>query len=243
MNNQANTTLETTKDKESITSEIAILDIIVLMMRNWWIIVLVGMVLAVVCYAYSKSVSVPSYLSQGSLYIDTQREQITADVNATALSNARDLMPTYIEILKSRSFNTVISDAMDNKYSYEQITGMVSYKQVQDTNIMNVSVRCVDEVDSYLICNHIINLASDEILRVFEGGSVKIIDNPEDIPQIVVVNIFRRGVIGFIIGAILATVVLVLFDLFDTRITTTDELTSRYKLPILGEIPNLSEQQ
>ncbi len=242
MNNDNLYVSEQAKDGNGkFTDEISILDIVILMLKNWWKIVFVGLVLAVVCYSYSKSVSVPTYVSRGSLYIDTQREQITDDVNATALMQARDLMPTYIEILRSRTFNTMVSDAMDNKYTYEQIKGMITLGQVQETNILTVSVNCVDELDSYLICNNVINLASTEILRVFEGGSVKLVDVPNEEPSIVVVNLFRRGLIGFLIGAVLATAIIVLFDIFDNRITNTEELTARYKLPILGEIPNIAD--
>lgn len=232
-----------TENIENFANEVSILDIIVLVMRNWWIVGLVGLVLAVACYAYSKSTAVPTYRSTGNLYIDTQRERIDDDVNATALLYARDLMPTYIEILESRTFNTIISEAMNNKYTYQEIDSMTSLSQVEDTNIMEISVVCVDERDSYLICDYIVRFAADEILRVFEGGSVKIIDSPEQAPRIIVVNLFKRGIIGFAIGAILAIVAIVLFDMFDTRIVTADELTTRYKLPVLGEISNLSDMQ
>lgn len=223
----------------SPANEISILDIIVLIMRKWWIVGLVGLVLAIACYAYSKSTAVPTYRSTGNLYIDTQRERIDDDVNATAILYARDLMPTYIEILESRTFNTIISEAMDNKYTYQQIAAMTTLTQVEDTNIMEVSVVCVDESDSYMICDYIVRYAADEILRVFEGGSVKVIDSPEPEPKIIVVNLFKRGIIGFVIGAILAVVAIVVFNMFDTRIASSEELTTRYKLPILGEISNL----
>lgn len=226
---------------DGVANELSVLDIIVLVMRNWWIVGLVGLVMAIACYAYSKSTAVPTYKSTGNLYIDTQRERIDDDVNATALLYARDLMPTYIEILESRTFNTIISEAMNNKYTYQQIDSMTTLSQVEDTNIMEVSVVCVDENDSYQICDYIIRYAADEILRVFEGGSIKIVDSPEQDPSMIVVDLFKRGIIGFAIGAILAIVVIVLFDMFDTRIVSSDELTSRYKLPVLGEISNLAD--
>lgn len=226
---------------ENFMDEISILDMIVLIMRNWWIIVLVGGILGIACYAYSKTTSVPTYRSTGQLYIDTQREQKTDDVNTNALVGARELMPTYIEILESRTFNSIISDAVDNKYSYEEIAKMTYLSQVEDTNIMSVNVVCVDERDSYEICNSIINLAADEILRVFEGGSVKIIDPPEEEPEVVVVNLYQRGIIGFIIGAALAILAIFLFNMFDTRIESSEEISTKYGLPILGEIPNLAD--
>ena len=57
----------------------------------------------------------------------------------------------------------------------------------------------------------------------------------------VVVNLFKRGIIGFAIGAVIAIIAIVLFDMFDMRIVSSDELTSRYKLPVLGEISNLAD--
>ncbi|MBS7297470.1 MAG: hypothetical protein KIG65_00125 [Eubacteriales bacterium] len=241
MENEQRVNELSTESIESFANEISVLDILVLVMRNWWIVGLVGLVLAVACYAYSKSTAVPTYKSTGNLYIDTQRERIDDDVNATALLYARDLMPTYIEILESRTFNTMISEAMNNKYTYQEIDAMTALSQVEDTNIMEINVVCVDERDSYLICDYIVRFAADEILRVFEGGSVKVIDSPEQSPKIIVVNLFKRGIIGFVIGAILAIIAIVLFDMFDTRIVTTEELTTRYKLPVLGEISNLSD--
>ncbi len=229
------------ENPNGVTNELSVLDIIVLVMRNWWIVGFVGLVMAIACYAYSKSTAVPTYQSTGNLYIDTQRERRDDDVNATALLYARDLMPTYIEILESRTFNTIISEAMNNKYTYQEIDSMTTLSQVEDTNIMEVSVVCVDENDSYQICDYIIRYAADEILRVFEGGSIKVVDLPEQAPKMIVVNLFKRGIIGFAIGAILAIIVIVLFDMFDTRIVSSDELTSRYKLPVLGEISNLAD--
>lgn len=241
MDNELKVNEIVTENTEGFANEISVLDIIALVMRNWWIVGLVGLVLAIACYAYSKSTAVPTYKSVGNLYIDTQRERIDDDVNATALLYARDLMPTYIEILESRTFNTIISEAMNNKYTYQQIRSMTTLSQVEETNIMEVSVVCVDENDSYQICDYIIRYAADEILRVFEGGSVKIIDSPEQDPKMIVVNLFKRGIIGFAVGAVLAIIAIVLFDMFDMRIVSSDELTSRYKLPVLGEISNLAD--
>ncbi len=241
MNNELKTNEVVSENIESVTGEVSILDIIVLVLSNWWVAGFAGLVLAIACYAYSKSTAVPTYQSIGNLYIDTQRERIDNDVNAAALLYAQDLMPSYIKILESRSFNTTISEAMDNKYTHGQIKSMTTLSQVEDTNIMQVSVVCVDERDSYLICDYIVKFAADEILRVFEGGSVKVVDYPEQEPQIIVVNLFRRGIIGFVIGAILAIIAIILFDMFDTRIVSSEELTARYKTPVLGEVPNLTE--
>ena len=232
---------QNTEAQDSLTAEISVLDIIALVIRNWWIVAMVGAIFGIAVYAYTKTTSVPTYRSSGNIYIDTQREQKTDDVNATALMNAQDLMPTYIEILKSRSFCSQISDSIDNKYSYKEIMDMLTLVQKENTNIMTISVTCIDEQDSYTLCSNIVDKASDEILRVFEGGSVKIIDRPEAEPTEIVANAYKRGAVGFVLGAAIAIFILFLFNMFDTRIETSDELTSKYNLPILGEAPNLGD--
>ena len=229
------------QDSANQTVEISIFDLIYLVMKNWWVIVLIGGIMALAVYAYSKTTTIPTYKSTCSLYIDTQREQETGDVNTMALMGAQDLMPTYIQILKSRTFCTRVSDALENKYSYGEISSMIYFNQVEETNIMKIDVVCIDEQDSYRICDSVVDLAVEEILRVFEGGSVKIIDRPEEMPTVIAANSFRRGIIGFVLGAALAVAVLFVISMFDTRIESADELTTRYKLPILGEVPNLSD--
>lgn len=240
MLNNANENENSVEISEQIESEISILDLIALMIRNWWIIALVGAVFGIATYAYSKTTAIPTYKSTGSLYIDTQREQTTDELNAKAIFNARDLMPTYVEVLQSRTFASLVSDSIDNKYSYSEIKRMVSFTPTEETNIVNVSTVCVDQQDSYIICENILNLAPDEILRVFESGSVKIIDHPTEVPETLMANSLRRGAIGFLIGAALAMFFIFLMNMFDTRVESSEELVTRYNLPILGEAPNLA---
>lgn len=241
MNAEYSERRNTTESNSQATNEISIINVLMLVIQHWWVIAMVGAIFAIAVYAYSKTTSVPTYRSTGNLYIDTQREQKNEDVNATALINTVNLMPSYVEVLSSRTFCSQISDDIDNKYSYSEIQKMLNLTQVVDTNIMEVTVTCADKSDSYAICNSFVEHASDEVLRIFEGGSVKIIDRPEQEPMTIAANSYKRGVIGFVIGVILAVFALFLLDMFDTRIEGSEELIEKYGLPILGEIPNLSD--
>ena len=82
----------------------------------------------------------------------------------------------------------------------------------------------------------------EELLRVFEEGNVKIIDLPDPIPKEVIPSAAKRAIIMFIIGAIMALAVLVIYNMFDTRISSSDELTEKYNIPVLGEVPTLYEK-
>ena len=218
---------------------ISIMDMVKIALNNWWVITVAGVVCALAMFIYSSVTSVPVYLSEGNLYVDTRRDHINDNVDATAILDAQNLIPTYIEILESRTFNKQISDEMKNKYDFEEIADMVSYRQVSDTNILTISVTSYDEDDAYMICKAVLDSASDAILRIFEGGLVRVIDYPENEPKMLVVSLLKRAIIGFLLGAIFAFAVLVLLNMFDTRVNSSKELTERYNYPVLGEIPSL----
>lgn len=240
MNNIENMT-ESSNSSE--IKSISIVDMLKIAVNNWWVIAIVGVICAIVFFVYSQATSVPVYLSEGNLYVDTRRDHINDNVDATAILDAQNLIPTYIEILESRTFNKQISEEMDNKYGFEEIADMVSFRQVSDTNILTVSVSSFDEDDAYMICKAVLDSASDAILRIFEGGLVRVIDYPENEPKMVVVSLLKRAIVGFLLGAVFAFAVLVLLNMFDTRVSSTKELTERYNYPVLGEIPSLKQSR
>jgi len=228
-------------EKKQIETQISIVDIINMMLTFWWLIAILAILVGGGTYAYSKLTSVPQYESTATIYINTQTEQRTDDVNVNALSNAQELMPTYIEILSSKPFLETISDDINNKYSYGQIKSMTSYSAKTDTNILGITVKSTDSHDAFLIAESISHSAPDEIRRVFEGGSVKLINNAEESRSPIPNNALKRGLIGFVAGAALAALVIFLINIFDTRVKNAEELTTKYGLPILGEVPNLHE--
>lgn len=228
-------------ESKQIETQISIIDIINMMLTFWWLIVALAVLVGGGTFAYSKLTSIPQYSSSATVYINTQTEQKSDDVNVSAISDAQELMPTYIEILGSKPFLETISDDIGNKYDYNQIKSMVSYTPTTDTNILKISVKAADSHDAYLITESISHNAPDEIRRVFEGGSVKLINNAEENTSPLPSNSLKKGLIGFVAGAALAALIIFLINIFDTRVKSSEELTAKYGLPILGEIPNLNE--
>ncbi len=246
MENQTNPTVNAVPAKavsetNQIETQISIIDIINMMLTFWWLIVILAVLVGGGTYAYSRFTSVDQYSSSSTLYINTQTEQKTDDVNTGAIADAQDLMPTYIEILSSKPFLETISDDIDNKYDYQQIGSMTEYSAKTDTNILSISVKATDAHDAFLIAESISHNAPDEIRRVFEGGSVKLINYAEESIAPLPTNSLKKGLIGFIAGAALAALIIFLINLFDTRVKSSEELTGKYNLPILGEVPNLHE--
>lgn len=225
--------------KKDTESEISIIDIINMMLTFWWFIVIMAVLVGGATYTYFKITSIPEYKSTSRLYINTEAQQTSTDVNTSAITGAANLLPTYIEVLQSKTFLDIVSDDLDNKYSASDIGGMITLEALTDTNIILISVKDEDAHTAYLVCSSIVNNAPNEISRVFGGGSTKLIEYPEEADDSEPLHTARNAVIGFVGGAAIAMVIIFLVNMFDTRVKSKEELVSKYGLPILGEVPNL----
>lgn len=225
---------------KTVETQLSLVDIINMILTFWWLIVVLAFLIGAGTYAYSRFTSVAKYKSSGTIYINTQQETKTYDVNTNAILGAKTLMPTYVEVLQSTPFLQTVSDDIDNKYSYSEIKSRMNISSIEDTNLVTIDITTSDAHDSFLICNSIVNNAPDEVVRIFEGGSVKVVNIPEEPTAPERSEAFKRGIIGALIGAALAILLIFLMNLFDTRVKSSEDL-GRYKLPILGEVPNWHE--
>lgn len=233
-NSQINNPAETKTE-----SDISVVDIINMMLTFWWFIVILAVLVGGATFTYFKISSVPQYKSTARMYINTEGQQSSTDVNANAITGAANLLPAYIDVIKSKTFLTTVSDDLDNRYSVSQINSMISLEAVSDTNIIKIEVLNEDSHIAYLVCSSIVNNAPNEIARVFGGGSTKLTEYPEEATVPETLYTTRNAVIGFIVGAVIAMLIIFLVNLFDTRVKSKDELVAKYNLPILGEIPSL----
>ena len=224
-------------DKED--NQISITEIINMMLAFWWLIALLAVLIGGATYTFSRLTYIPQYTSSGTIYIDTQNQTQSNDVNAVALQNASKILPTYIEVLKSTPFIEKVSGDIKDKYTDKEILKMISFEAVEGTNLINVEVKSSDAHDSYLIAKSIMKNAPSRIAQVFEGGAMKVIEYPVEAASADPDSSFKKGIVGFILGMGLAMLIIFLINLFDTRVKSSEELTNRYGLPILGEIPNL----
>ena len=220
-------------------SDVSIIDIINMMLTFWWFIIILAVLVGGATYTYFKISSIPEYKSTAKVYVNTEGQQTSTDVNANALTGAANLLPTYIDVLQSKEFLEQVSDDLDNKYDIEKIKNMLKLEGVTDTNIISISVVHEDAHVAYLVCSSVVNSAPAEVSRVFGGGSTKLIEYPEEAIKPEEMHTTRNAAIGFAIGAVIAMLIIFLVNLFDTRVKSKDELVAKYDLPIIGEIPSL----
>lgn len=220
--------------------QISIMELIYVMLAKWPALVVSFIAAAAIAFSGTLIFITPKYESKGKLYVSSESQRTIQQSDAvaynTVLTNQK-LVNTYMEILRSDSFLLTVSEDIGGKYSYLEIADMLSMTAVNQTELLEISVLCPDPYDAYKITSSIIKNSSDEIERVVDGGSVRIIDNASTPTSPATPNVYKNTAIGALIGLVIGAVVIFLMEILNTRVKPNDDLQNKYSIPVLGEIP------
>lgn len=222
-----------------MNEQLSIIGIIDMLLRRWTIIFLTTILVGVFSFVYSEVFMEPVYSSSASLFVNSGRQKTNDEISQATQNASRQLVMTYSEILQARTFLTRIADEFDGKYSVNKIRSMITMDSLNNTEILSITVKGNDADDVYKITKSIVKYAPDELIRVVEAGSVKVLDDASETKTPISPNIKQNTFIGVFIGLVLGAFIVIILELFDTRIKSGDEIVKRYKEPLLGEIPSL----
>ena len=221
-----------------MNDQLKVTDIIDMLIKRWWIWVITALVFSIAAFVYTEIFVDPLYKTEGTLYVNALRTQ-TIDVSSANITASKDLATTYQEILKRRTFLEQISEETGGKYSVANLNKMISMKIVNETEILEITVKGKVPEDVYEICHSILANASDELIRVVNAGSVKILDDAQIPKAPFSPNVKNNSLIAFLLGMVLGALIILVLELFDTRIKGREDIISKYDEPLLGEIPEV----
>lgn len=219
-----------------MNEKIGIADIIEMMIRRWWIWAICAVTFSIGAFIYTQVFVEPLYKTNGTLYVNAQRTQ---DINISQgeMNSSQALVKTYQEILSQRTFLSQIAEDLDGRYSAGQLKGMISYSAVNETQILEIRVVGRDPQDVYEICHSVLIHAPDELIRVISAGSVKILDDGQVPAFPFSPNVKQNSLIALILGIAVGAGIILLLELFDTRIKSREDIVKKLPEPLLGEIP------
>ena len=175
---------------------------------------------AAVAYGVSCFLIKPTYTAQVVMYVNNRSSNVYADaINQSDLNASKELVPTYQAIVSTKSaMKRAINEGGISGYTPEQLMGMVSTKLVEDTGIFAITVRCKDQYKVADIANAVAKSGTDEISKYIEGTTATIIDRAvvpigQSSP-----NNRRNAILGFLLGAVLSSAVVLAIHFLDTRI-------------------------
>lgn len=220
--------------------QINLMDIIKLYTRRWWALVIGLVVGGIIAGTYTTFFVTRIYESAGSLYTENTTDivqQDVTDVNLSTIMVRKELVATYAEVLSSNTFLKKVAAESNLGYTNEQLLEMLSMTSKNQTEILVISVKSPYPQHAYIIAQTIMNLAEEQISTVVEGGSVKLLDEPEYPKTYSSPNILQNTQLGMLIGFILSIILVFVVEMLDNKVKDANQVSTMFKYPILGEIP------
>lgn len=221
------------------TKEISIIELLNIIKSKLVWILLCAIIFGAGAFLATELLIVPKYKAEISMYVySAKREE--GDISNAQLTASKELVKTYIVILKSKTVLNQVIDNLNLKMSASELANLISASSINGTEIFSVSVMHPDPKVAAKIANELGKVGPTEIVRVVQAGGVEIIDYAEEPSLPATPNRTKNTIIGILLGIILSSGIAVLVALFSTRIKNEYDLTSRFNIPVFGEIPKIT---
>lgn len=221
--------------------ELSFLDIVNIFIKRIWVIILCTVVGLLGAMLISVFLIPKAYTSTSQMYVNPNQNKLDQTGTYTELQYAQKLVNSYLIILQNDVFLTEVAEDSRLSYSAGQIKSMLSLASINNTEIFEVSITAPSPQDAYVLVQSIIDLAPDEIIRIRELDTVKIVTPAKKPVSPSSPNVVMNTAIGAVLGLFIAAGIVLLIEVLDTRVKSEEDLTEHYALPILGSIPKYND--
>lgn len=233
-------TNQTTPNTPMVDDEydtIDLLEVFAVVRQHILVVILATVIAAVAGFSVSRFLLVPQYEASALMIVNT-RQDTTANVTSDQINSATKLVSTYSIIIKS---DTVLQQVINNlglTLTYPELQDRVTVTSVDDTQVMQITVRSDNIEWARQVCEQITLIAPDVILESVEAGSVKLISQASANPDPVSPNVMRNTAVAAMLGLVLSLGVIILREMLDNRIKTEDDVRKYLDMPVIGVIPD-----
>ncbi len=232
---------------EKITKDYYVVDLAYIAKAIWqkiWVVAVVSLILAAIGFSLAAFVITPTYSASVMLYVNNSSftmGDLGFSISSSELTAAQSLAKTYTVLLKNRTTLERLIDETGVDYTWEDVYEMIESGPVNETEVMSVTVTCEDPYEAEKIANGIALVLPQRVAEIVEGASMEVVDSAIADTEKVGPSITMFTIVGFLLGAILSVVVMIVMVLMDNTVHDDEYVIKTYNYPILAKIPDLME--
>lgn len=188
---------------------------------------------------YSFVIKKPLYQSSTTVVLARSNDDTQKYTQSDVLLN-QNLVPTYSNIIKSRS---VLRQVINNEkldYTADELSNLITVSSVENTEIIKVTVKNQDRELAKKIANGIVPVFTNKVQGFYNIDNVSVLDTAELASRPCNINYPKDLVIFIMLGFVLSSGVIFVIYYFDTTIKNTSDIEDKLKLTVLGTVPNVN---
>ena len=222
--------------------ELDLKHIITVLLKKWWLILVVSVLCAAIMFTYTSLFVDDTYTVRAQMtvsnVVDAPNVEQVGMTSSDVLA-ATSLIETYCVILKNEnSMNLILAESgLSGRYTAGQIKSMISASGVGESLVLEILVTAPNGQDAQAIAN-----AATKVLEMYDGlgASAKAAyqvsapnaNNPDSKGETL------KAIIGFLVGAVGTALVLISLDLKNDSIHSDEWLKESFgeSIPLLSVI-------
>ena len=187
-------------------------------------------------YFYDTQAKTPMYTTYTKILLTQNNEDQNSSTTLNDISVNQKLASTYSEIVKSRLVLQQVIDRLWLDYNVDQLSKNITVTNVDDTQVLKISVTDSDPERAQLIANTTTEIFAREITNITGLDNVKPYESAEA-PSAPSNNTLTRDVIiAAIIGIFGVLAIAFIIFYFDDTVKYSEDLEKKVGLPIVGKI-------
>ena len=221
-------------NQEANTIEIDVLSLLRTIWRKKFLILLTAILTTGLAFAYSAFLATPQYDSTTRLYVVNQSSDNGAGITNQDLQAGSFLVKDYKEIILSQD---VLKNVTTTLGITEDIKGKITVTIPTDTRILSITVRDSDPNQAATIANTLRDEAAKKIIEVTKVSDVTTLEAALPAEKPSTPQTKRNLVLGFIVGAFLATALVIVLEVLDDRVKRPQDIEEGLGMTLLGVVP------
>ena len=222
-------------NQEANMIEIDVLSLLKTIWRKKFLILLTAILTTGLAFAYSAFLLTPQYDSTTRLYVVTQSSDNGAGITNQDLQAGSFLVKDYKEIILSQD---VLKNVTTTLGITDDIKEKITVNIPVDTRILSITVRDSDPNQAATIANTLRDEAAKKIIEVTKVSDVTTLEAALPAEKPSTPQTKRNLVLGFIVGAFLATALVLVLEVLDDRVKRPQDIEEGLGMTLLGVVPH-----
>lgn len=205
-------------------------------------ILLITLIFIVIGTIYTIGFVTPMYTSSTTLVLaasdkPTDANKLTSTITTTDVTLNSKLVETYRVILQT---NDVLREVISNlriNISEEEIKNNITVSAVENTEVIEISVKNENASNAAKIANEIAKVFSKKVGEIYNINNVYILDEAEVSTNPSNINHMKDIVIFAFIGIVISAMYVLIANMLDTTVKTQEDIEKTIKIPVLANIP------
>ena len=227
--------------KEQDKIEIDVLQIVKVLWKRKFVILVAALVAGLVAFAYSSFVIKPQYTSTTRIYVVNRNQADKPGLTNQDLQAGAYLVKDYREIILSQDVLEKVVADQSLTIDAKTLGKKVSVTVPADTRIVSISVRDGKPEEASRIANALRDVAAQKIISVTRVSDVTTLEEARPATSPSSPNIRRNTMMATIAGVGIVIVIVLLVELLDERVKRPEDIEEVMHISLLGVIPNLEK--